>query len=260
MENKDPAFLMYSSDFLTGTYMMTMEERGQYITLMCLQHQKGRLAKGDIDRAVPNVSDYVMENFITDDKGSYYNQRLEKEIDKRKRHSQKQRLNGAKGGRPKGGKNNPKEKPNDTQDKANNNPNKTQKESQNISQKKPLENENEIDIEVINIFKSFDNNVELQDSLEQFALMRVEIGDPLSQRAAKMLLTELKKIAKDKAEMVSVLNTSIINNWKSVYPVSRNSKRQQDVTMPTYSKDSTIKGDIKEVDDEIENMLKELED
>lgn len=37
---KDPAFLFYSSDFLSGTMLMTDEEIGQYIKLICLQHQK----------------------------------------------------------------------------------------------------------------------------------------------------------------------------------------------------------------------------
>ena len=34
MANKDPAFLFYSSDFITGCMGLTMEERGQYITLI----------------------------------------------------------------------------------------------------------------------------------------------------------------------------------------------------------------------------------
>ena len=40
---RDPAFLFYSSDFLSGIADLNMEERGQYITLLCVQHQKGRL-------------------------------------------------------------------------------------------------------------------------------------------------------------------------------------------------------------------------
>ncbi len=38
---KDPAFLFYSSDFYMGTVGMTDAQVGQYIRLMCLQHQKG---------------------------------------------------------------------------------------------------------------------------------------------------------------------------------------------------------------------------
>jgi len=42
---KDPAFLFYSSDFLSGTFTLSNEHKGMYITLLCLQHQKGRLKK-----------------------------------------------------------------------------------------------------------------------------------------------------------------------------------------------------------------------
>ena len=51
--NKDPAFLFYTSDFLTGTMFMTDEEVGVYIRLLCVQHQHGGLIEKDIftDRA-----------------------------------------------------------------------------------------------------------------------------------------------------------------------------------------------------------------
>ena len=99
--NKDPAFLFYSSDFLVGVSDLTMEERGQYITLICLQHQKGHLSKRNIDIAIPNVSQYVLDKFKIDEEGNYYNVRTEEEIEKRQRYIKAQRENGAKGGRPK---------------------------------------------------------------------------------------------------------------------------------------------------------------
>ena len=41
--SKDPAILFYTGDFITGTLTMTDDQRGKYILLLCLQHQKGRL-------------------------------------------------------------------------------------------------------------------------------------------------------------------------------------------------------------------------
>ncbi|MDX5585950.1 MAG: hypothetical protein QNK20_13740 [Aureibaculum sp.] len=87
---KDPAFLFYSSDFLTGVSDLTMEERGQLITLLCLHHQKGRLTKKLIDISVPIVSKDVMAKFIKDKNGLYFNKRLEEEAEKRRKHSEKQ--------------------------------------------------------------------------------------------------------------------------------------------------------------------------
>lgn len=90
MAQRDPAFLFYASDFLTGVQDLTMEERGQYITLLCIQHQKGRLTNKLIKLTVGIVNEDVLSKFSKDDKGHYYNERLEAEIQKRKEHSAKQ--------------------------------------------------------------------------------------------------------------------------------------------------------------------------
>ena len=98
---KDPAFMLYSQDFLVGVSDLTMEERGQYITMLCLQHQKGHLTKKNIQIAVGNVSEDVMNKFIQDENEMYYNETLENLIHKREAYSQSRSENGKKGGRPK---------------------------------------------------------------------------------------------------------------------------------------------------------------
>lgn len=89
--SNDPAFLFYSSDFLSGIADLNMEERGQYITLLCVQHQKGRLNKKMIGIAVGDASADVLAKFRHDENGLLYNERLEKEIQKRSEFSNKQR-------------------------------------------------------------------------------------------------------------------------------------------------------------------------
>lgn len=98
---KDPAFLFYSSDFLNGIADLTMEERGQYITLLCLQHQKTSLSEKTIRLSVGSVSVDVMNKFRLDENGNYYNDRLKLEIEKRQAFTESRRNNGEKGGRPK---------------------------------------------------------------------------------------------------------------------------------------------------------------
>jgi uncharacterized protein YdaU (DUF1376 family) len=88
---KDPAFLFYSSDFLAGVQDLTMEERGQYITLLCLQHQKGRLTEKMIRLCCGNATADVLAKFHQDQDGLFFNQRLEIEVGKRKAHAEKQR-------------------------------------------------------------------------------------------------------------------------------------------------------------------------
>lgn len=98
---KDPAFLFYASDFLTGCTNLTMEERGQYMTLLCIQHQTGHLSNKTISLSVGGVSDDLMTKFSIDDDGLFYNERLDIEIDKRMQFCETRRQNGSKGGRPK---------------------------------------------------------------------------------------------------------------------------------------------------------------
>lgn len=89
--SKDPAILFYTGDFLNGCADLTLEERGQYITLLCLQHQKGHLSEKMIRLAVGETSPDVMKKFKVDKDGSFYNDRMDIEIAKRMEHSEKQR-------------------------------------------------------------------------------------------------------------------------------------------------------------------------
>lgn len=87
---KDPAFLFYTADFISGVQDLTMEERGQFITLLCLQHQKGHLTEKMIKLAVGDAAADVRQKFRKDSAGLWYNERLDIEIEKRKSFSRKQ--------------------------------------------------------------------------------------------------------------------------------------------------------------------------
>ena len=119
---KDPAFLFYPADFLIGCTDLTMVERGQYITLLCLQHQKGHLSKKMVGLCLGfdwvSLSEELRAKFKEDEAGLIYNSRLEREITQRSQYINKQRSNGKMGGRPK------------TQIKPNENPNINPAETQ----------------------------------------------------------------------------------------------------------------------------------
>ena len=140
---KDPAFLFYPSDFLTGVTDLTMEERGQFITMLCLQHQKGVLNEKTIRLSVGNVSVDVLSKFKKDDDGNFFNERLQNEIEKRAAFVDSRRENGSKGGRPKKPNGLPSDKPNA---KPNGKPKKNLAENENV-------NENISIDEVVNYFK-----------------------------------------------------------------------------------------------------------
>lgn len=90
---KDPAFLFYSSDFLSGTMLMSDEEIGQYIKLLCLQHQKGHLKEKDMLNICKIHNEEIFSKFKKDEEGNYYNERLEYEANKRKAYSESRRNN-----------------------------------------------------------------------------------------------------------------------------------------------------------------------
>lgn len=90
---KDPAFLFYSSDFLSGTILMSDEEVGKYIRLLCLQHQKGHLREKDMLGICKTHNQEIFSKFKIDDNGLYYNERLELEDSKRKAYTESRRKN-----------------------------------------------------------------------------------------------------------------------------------------------------------------------
>lgn len=90
---KDPAFLFYSNDFLSGTMLMTDEETGQYIKLLCLQHQKGHLKEKDMLNICKTYNEEIFSKFKKDKDENYYNERLEYEVNKRKAYSESRRNN-----------------------------------------------------------------------------------------------------------------------------------------------------------------------
>ena len=83
---KDPAFLFYSSDFLTGTMFMSNEQLGIYIRLLCSQHQHGGLIDKTSFNSLVGQHDIVKNKFIETESG-FYNERLAHEMHKRTKKS-----------------------------------------------------------------------------------------------------------------------------------------------------------------------------
>ncbi len=98
---KDPAVLFYTSDFLSGTSFFTDEQTGQYIKLLCQQHQLGMIPENHMVNLVGNLDSPVVKKFIRTDDGFYYNKRMQEEAEKRANFVQTRVDNGVKGGRPK---------------------------------------------------------------------------------------------------------------------------------------------------------------
>lgn len=90
---KEPAFLLYSSDFLVDTLLWGDIEVGRYIKLICLLHQKGHLSKEDVLSIVKDEKSIVFSKLQIDEKGLYYNAKMDDIFQKRKSYCESRRRN-----------------------------------------------------------------------------------------------------------------------------------------------------------------------
>jgi len=90
---KDPAFLFYPGDYVSGTMGMTFEEKGAYMDLLMLQFNRGHMNTHMIQHTVGHLWDQVKCKFIQDQEGLWYNIRLDVEKDKRKTFTESRRNN-----------------------------------------------------------------------------------------------------------------------------------------------------------------------
>jgi hypothetical protein len=91
--SRDPAFLFYSSDFLTGTLTMTHEQVGKYVRLLCMQHQQGRLSDSDMKYICKRHDEKIYAKFIKGEDNYYRNDRLKLEMERRIKYSESRRKN-----------------------------------------------------------------------------------------------------------------------------------------------------------------------
>lgn len=81
----NPAVLWYPSDFISSTIFWNNEQCGAYIRLLNYQFTLGHLKKEQLEQITTDK--IVLEKFIEDEDGLFYNPRMEKEIEKRRNYS-----------------------------------------------------------------------------------------------------------------------------------------------------------------------------
>lgn len=72
---------------------------------------------------------------------------------------------------------------------------------------------------VKNIYSDFSEDI--KKALDSFVEMRKKIKAPLTEQAMKLALNKLKEIAKDEETQIKVINESVMNSWKSFYPLKK---------------------------------------
>ena len=199
--NKDPAFLFYSSDFLTGTMFMTDSQLGKYIKILCTQHQKGHLSEKDMLKICKRYDKDIFDKFVKDESGKYYNIRLEREIAKRSAYSKS---------------------------RSDNRKNKINFENICFSYVKHMENENiNININNINNRLEYINNNKLNNIINlliEYLNYRKSIRLPNNQDVIDDLISFLKPYNKEEQE--KIIKEAIKKGWKEFYPPRKEEKKE----------------------------------
>lgn len=92
---KDPAFLFYPNDFLSGTQFMSDEQVGKYMRVLMAQHQHGHLTEKQVIFITKSYDDDIFLKLKKDEVGLYFNKRLEEEMVKRKNYTESRSKNKA---------------------------------------------------------------------------------------------------------------------------------------------------------------------
>ena len=102
--SKLPYIQLFPADFLEDAMMMSNEEVGIYIKMICQSHVQKEIPKKRLPFLAQvdwnDLSSFIQDKFI-DTGESVVNKRVYKSIIKHENFIEKQRINGAKGGRPK---------------------------------------------------------------------------------------------------------------------------------------------------------------
>lgn len=215
---KDPAYLFYSQDFYTGVATMNFEDRGKYISLLCLMHQQGRMSEETIRFVVGSVSVSLKSKFKVDENGLWYNERLEKEIEKRKNFLESRVNNGKLGGRPKKDKK-PLGKPNGKPlGKAKQNLIEDDNENENESINKivyPFDSENFK--KVWNFWKKYKHEEH-----------KFQYKTYLSEQAALKKLGELS--GHDEQVAIRIIEQSLANGWQGFFELNNTEHGKKSIT------------------------------
>ena len=201
---KDPAFLFYPGDYVSGTMGMTFEEKGAYMDLLMLQFNRGHMNMHMIQHTIGHLWEQVKCKFIQDDEGLWYNVRLDIEKEKRKTFPESRRNNI----KPK---NKPKEEP-------------SYETHMNSHMKPHMENVNENINKDININKS---KCKFEEALEYFSIrLGTEQGKTEAQKFFNYYESNGWKVGKNPRKNWKAAENNWITNSNTYAKGTTNNQRK----------------------------------
>ena len=68
---------------------------------------------------------------------------------------------------------------------------------------------------------------DLAETLREYIQYRKEIKAPMTVRALELMIGKLDKMASSDADKIAILNQSIVNGWKGVFPLKKNNTNKR---------------------------------
>jgi hypothetical protein len=188
--SKDPAFLFYHHDFLVGTELMTIEEVGLYIRILCHLADKGRLSLTHMQSICKGYafSNTLKEKFLVDKDGFYFNERLRLEVEKRKLYAESRRKNA----------------------KA------YAKHMEDVNRNRNKDIVKDMSIGDLIIKYPYLKDKEFVDCFESYLKTRKKKA---TDRAKELILKDLHRVSQ--AEAIAMLEQSIKNGWIGIFPIKK---------------------------------------
>ncbi len=96
---KDPAFLFFPGDWLGGTMTFSRSHKGAYMDLLMVQFNEGHMSLQDIQTILGDTDFSEMwekklkRKFKQDPDGNFYNEKLENEVNKRRKFTESRAKN-----------------------------------------------------------------------------------------------------------------------------------------------------------------------
>lgn len=207
---KDPAFLFYPGDWLSGTQYFTFEQKGAYLELLILQfnnyHFTEAQAKQVLSICNANVWDMIKSKFQTEQNNTFFfNERLRIEIEKRKKFTESRRLNALNTKKP------------DKKASAKHMDKHMENENRNKNRnKKEIVNKIIFPFDSKNFIDTWDLWIKFRN--ENHWTKYKEIG-------AQAALKKLAEISNgDEETAIKIINQSIENSWKGLFELKNNKK------------------------------------
>lgn len=82
----------------------------------------------------------------------------------------------------------------------------------------------------LNEIKGKETKTALESALDDFKDFRKKIKSPMTERAVELMVDKINKLATDDETKIEIINQSIVNGWKGIFPINnpKNGKTDQE--------------------------------